>query len=67
MKYVLVLVIGLGAGYYTGYRDGADGSPSLGQRVANRVGGKSRDRVANDIDAKMKQVEETAKGPQKRP
>lgn len=61
MKYILVLVIGLGVGYYTGYKDGADGNPSLGERVAGRIGGKSRERVGNDIDAKMKQVEDGPK------
>jgi hypothetical protein len=66
MKYVLALVIGLGIGYYTGYKDGSEGNPSIGERVTDRIGGKSRDRVGNDIDARMKQVEESGK-PTKRP
>ena len=67
MKYVLVLVIGLAGGYYIGYNDGAAGNPSIGSRIVGRVGGKSRASVRNDIDAQMRQAEDTARAGAKRP
>jgi len=66
VKYVLVLLIGLGTGYYVGYRHGVQGNPSLGERVVDKIGGKSRDRVSNDIDARMRDVDDSAKAAAKR-
>jgi hypothetical protein len=57
MKFVLALVVGCVAGYYLGYTDGAAGKPPIVTRVVNSVGGGSRERVSNDIDAKMEKLE----------
>lgn len=57
MKFILALVVGCAAGYYLGYTDGAAGKPSIVTRVVNSVGGGSRDKVTNDIDAKMEKLE----------
>lgn len=61
MKYLLVLVIGVAAGYYLGYSDGSSGKPSIVSRVVGKVGGGSRAKVSNDIDATMQKVEGGAK------
>jgi hypothetical protein len=61
MKVILALVVGLAGGYYLGYADGADGKPSIAARVVSSVGGKSRAKVGNDIDATMQRVEGDAK------
>jgi hypothetical protein len=66
MKLLLVLAIGLGGGYYLGFYDGSQGKPSIVTRVVERVGGNSRGRVTNDIDATMDRLEgagEPAKKP----
>jgi hypothetical protein len=57
MKYLFVLAIGIGGGYYFGFADGTAGKPSIVTRIVERVGGNSRQRVANDIDAVMERVE----------
>ncbi len=61
MRIVLVLIIGLAFGYYLGYQDGAAGKPSIGARVVERIGGNARRSVTNDIDAAMRQVEDSGK------
>lgn len=66
MKFVLALVVGLAGGYYIGYSDGASGKPSIATRIVGSVGGGSRSKVGNDIDAAMDRVEGSAKtGPKK--
>jgi len=57
MKYLFVLAIGVGGGYYFGFADGAAGKASIVSRLVERVGGNSRQRVANDIDAVMERIE----------
>ena len=59
MKYLFVLVIGLGVGYYFGFSDGSEGTPSIVTRVVERVGGNSRGRVRNDVDATMNRLDGT--------
>jgi hypothetical protein len=61
MKIVIVLIVGLACGYYFGYQDGIAGKPSIVTRVVGQAGGRSRSAVRNDIDATMRQVEDTAK------
>jgi hypothetical protein len=60
-KFALALVVGLAGGYYLGYSDGAAGKPSIVSRVVSSVGGGSRSKVSNDIDATMEKVEGGAK------
>jgi hypothetical protein len=66
MKLILALVVGLAGGYYLGYTDGADGKPSIVERVVDSVGGKSRAKVGNDIDATMDKVEGDSKADAKK-
>ncbi len=65
MKFVLVLIIGLAAGYSLGYKDGKAGKPTPVERIVNNVG-KSKAAVGNDIDAQMRKVEGT-KPPETKP
>lgn len=57
IKVFLIFAIGLSAGYYIGYSQGANGEPSIVARVMGRVGGRARKDVSNDIDAQMLKVE----------
>jgi len=66
MKFIFALVVGCAAGYYFGYTDGAAGKPSIVTRIVNSVGGGSRARVSNDIDAAMERVEGGAKADAKK-
>lgn len=61
MKIVFVLIVGLACGYYFGYQDGIVGKPSIVTRLVGRTGGKARSSVGNDIDATMRQVEDSTK------
>ena len=65
MKFVLVLIIGLAAGYSLGYKDGKAGKPTPVERIVNSVGN-SKAAVGNDIDAQMRKVEST-KPPESKP
>lgn len=65
MKIVIVLIFGLACGYYLGYEDGIAGKPSVVTRIVGQAGGKARSKVTNDIDATMRQAEDTAKPPPK--
>lgn len=67
MKFVLALVVGCAAGYYVGYTDGASGKPSIATRIVGRAGGGARDKVNNDIDAKMDKLDGDAKKAGKAP
>jgi hypothetical protein len=65
MRTIIVLIIGLGGGYYLGYQDGIANKPSIVNRVVEQAGGKARAAVKNDIDATMRQAEDSAKPPAK--
>jgi hypothetical protein len=60
MKFLLALAIGVAGGYYLGFADGSEGKPSIVTRLVERVGGTSRGRVANDVDATMDRLDGTA-------
>lgn len=66
MKLVLALVVGLACGYYLGYADGTAGKPSIATRIVGSVGGGSRGKVGNDIDAQMEKLEGGAKADAKK-
>jgi hypothetical protein len=65
MRIIIVLVVGLACGYYLGYEDGIAGKPSIVNRVVGRAGGSARSGVSNDIDAQMRQAEDSTKAPVK--
>jgi hypothetical protein len=57
MKFLLALALGVAGGYYLGFADGSAGKPSIVTRVVERLGGGTRGRVRNDIDAAMDRLE----------
>jgi hypothetical protein len=56
-KYLLVLVLGLAAGYEFGFNDAKAHSKTIVSRMIDRVGGASRNNVKNDIDKQMETLE----------
>lgn len=60
MKFLIFLVLGFGAGYYFGFSDGSEGRPSIATRFVQSIGGDSRGKVRNDIDATMDRLDGTA-------
>jgi hypothetical protein len=61
MRMLLVLTVGLAAGYCYGFRDAKAHRAPLQQRAAEvmvkRAGGASRERVRSDVDGQMRKAE----------
>jgi hypothetical protein len=58
MRYVFLLAIGLGAGYYTGFKDGKARKASIVERVVEKVGGSTRGKYKMDVDAQVTAAEQ---------
>jgi hypothetical protein len=58
MRYLFVIAIGLGAGYYSGFKDGKANKGSIVERTVAKVGGSNRGKYTTDLDAKVSQAEQ---------
>ena len=58
MRYLFVIAIGLGAGYYSGFKDGKSNKGSIVERAVAKVGGSNRGKYTTDLDAKVSQAEQ---------
>lgn len=56
-KNLLLLCIGLAAGYSFGFRDAREHDQSIVTRTVERIGGDARKQYGNDIDASMDRLE----------
>jgi len=56
-KALLLIVLGLAAGYWLGFNDAQSHDRNVISRLVARAGGGSRDRVRNDIDGTMERLE----------
>lgn len=56
-KILLFLAIGVAIGYGYGWNDAQVNEKAVYERIVDRVGGSNRDRVSNDIDARMANTE----------
>ena len=56
-KALLLIALGLAAGYWIGFQDARSHNRHIVARLVDRAGGGSRDRVRNDIDDKMDRLE----------
>ena len=54
---ILVLVLGLAIGYSYGFNDAKKNDRTIFARAVGKVGGASRDKVRNDLDARADSVE----------
>jgi hypothetical protein len=57
MRYIIVLVIGLCAGYAYGFNDAQHHEKPIVTRIVERVGGKDRENFMNDADRKMNELQ----------
>lgn len=51
IKYIVILLIGLGVGYTFGYKDAKAGLPSIAERALNKFGA---DKIRKDAEARDK-------------
>ncbi|MEO7964573.1 MAG: hypothetical protein ABIT38_11785 [Gemmatimonadaceae bacterium] len=56
-RYLLVLSIGIAAGYTFGFKDAKEHEQSIVTRTVERIGGNARGEYANDIDGQMDKLE----------
>lgn len=56
-KIVLMLVIGVAAGYQIGWQDAQTHKETIVSRTLEKVGGSSRGKYNNDIDSQMERLE----------
>jgi hypothetical protein len=53
---LLALVLGISIGYFYGYDDARLQTKNIVERTVDKVGGKNRDRMSNDIDKQTESV-----------
>lgn len=51
-KFLLILALGVAIGYGYGWKDAQQHEKNVVERATDWVGGETRERVGNDIDAK---------------
>jgi hypothetical protein len=57
MRYIIVLAIGVCAGYAYGFNDAQHYDKPIVTRIVERVGGKDREKFMNDADRKMNDLQ----------
>ena len=55
-KMIVVLVLGLAVGYSYGFNDAKKHDRTVFARAVGKVGGSSRDKVKNDLDARADSI-----------
>ncbi len=55
---LLALLLGISIGYFYGYDDARRHTKNIVERTVDRVGGKNRDRMSNDIDKRTESVQD---------
>jgi hypothetical protein len=58
MRYILLLLIGVAAGYYLGWKDHETHDEHIVSRLQARAGAAARDKVKNDADSALRSVED---------
>ena len=57
MQKVIILVVGLVAGYIFGFKDSKQHRDNIAVRTIGKIGGGSRDKVKSTVDDQMKEAE----------
>jgi hypothetical protein len=57
MRNVIILVVGLIAGYSLGFKDAKAHRDNIAIRIIGQIGGGSRDKVKSTVDEQMKEAE----------
>jgi hypothetical protein len=53
---LLALIVGISIGYFYGFDDAHHHTKNFVERTVDKVGGKNRDRMSNDIDKQTESV-----------
>lgn len=56
-KLVVLFIAGITIGYFYGFQDAKSHRDNVVRRVVSSVGGSNRDKLSNDLDAKMERAE----------
>jgi hypothetical protein len=60
MRFIFALVIGVGAGYFIGWNDAKTHDKHIVERLVQRAGGATRDRLKTDVDSTMNATQDGA-------
>jgi hypothetical protein len=52
-KFLLILALGVAIGYGYGWKDAQTHEKTVAERVIDRIGGETRSRMGNDVDARF--------------
>ena len=53
-KLLLVLAVGVAIGYVYGWRDAQQHDRNVAERLVERIGGQTRERMGNDVDTRYR-------------
>lgn len=51
--YLVILAVGVAIGYGYGWKDAQVNEKNVAERVVDRIGGETRERMGNDVDTRM--------------
>jgi hypothetical protein len=53
LKYLVILAVGVAMGYGYGWKDAHANEKNVAERVLDRIGGETRERMGNDVDTRF--------------
>jgi hypothetical protein len=53
LKYLVILAVGVAMGYGYGWKDAQANTKHVAERVLDRIGGETRERMGNDVDRRF--------------
>ncbi len=53
LKYLVILAVGVAMGYSYGWKDAQANTKHVAERVLDRIGGETRERMGNDVDRRF--------------
>jgi len=57
IKYLIIIALGVGAGYYVGFKDAQEHDETIVARALDQVGGSARGKYKMDADEVMERAE----------
>ncbi len=52
-KFLLILAVGVAIGYGYGWKDAQKNDKNVAERMVERIGGETRERMGNDVDTRF--------------
>ncbi len=52
-KFLLILAVGVAIGYGYGWKDAQKNDKNVAERLVERIGGETRERMGNDVDTRF--------------